>query len=81
MTIQPGNGYTIEVTQVPEQGLNWVVRLYKPRLGFRRMIASDWFLSEDQARLYARQLADDISNGLDKNIISRKPGWTLHRAP
>ncbi len=79
MTIRPGNGYTIEITQVPEQGVNWVVRLYKPRFGVRRRVSSDWFLNEEQATRFARQLADDIRSGSDGNVSSRKPGWTLHR--
>ena len=81
MTIQPGNGYTIELTQVAEQGMNWIVKLSRSRFGFRRILSTDWFLIEDQAVSYARQLADDIRNGSDKDVISRKPGLTLHRAP
>ena len=81
MKIQAGNGYAIELTHVPEQGMTWVVKLQKKVFGFHRVLSSDWFLNEQQAHTFAGQMVEDIRNGSIQTALTRKPGWTFHRAP
>ena len=74
--------YSVTVEQTPDAGSVWLVRLYRKRLVWKRLVSSDWFLDPDQARKFAEQLTEDLSgNGGTGNIESRQPGWVLHRAP
>jgi hypothetical protein len=79
MKLHAGNGYSIELSHVPEQGMTWVVKLYRRTFGFNRRLSSDWFLNEHQAHTFAEQLAKDINDGSTQTALNRKPGWTLHR--
>lgn len=70
----------IEVEQVKEKGKIWNVRLYKKILFVKRVVSSDWFLDEQQAQTFAKQLADQLNgNSTLEAIKSRQPGWTLVR--
>lgn len=81
MNIPAGNNMWVELIQTREAGTNWTVRLYKKAFFLKKMITSDWFMNEQQARAFAEKLAAELNggNGL-ANIVSRKPGWTLRRA-
>jgi hypothetical protein len=82
MRIANVDGHTVELLQIDRAGAPWVVRLYKKVLLIRRLVSSDWFLDESQARRFAQQLADEIGRpGGTDGIKERKPGWTLHRPP
>ncbi len=74
----PAGKYTVEVNMVKEQGNNWVVRLVKQILFFKRILSTDWFLEEQQARIFAKKLAEQMKSGSDSaGIKNRKPGWVL----
>jgi hypothetical protein len=71
----------IEVIQIPRAGSPWLVRVYRKVLFFKKLITSDWFLNEEQARKFAGQLSRDLGNkGSLTELTQRPPGWTLHRA-
>lgn len=74
----PAGKYTVELNLVKEQGNNWVVRLVKKILFFKKVLSTDWFLEEQQARTFAKKLAEQMKSGSDPTgIKNRKPGWTL----
>ncbi|MEO8167379.1 MAG: hypothetical protein ABI623_03970 [bacterium] len=74
----PAGKYIVEVKMVKEQGNNWVVRLVRKILFFRKTVSSDWFLQEQQARTFANKLAEQMKSGSDtEGIKNRKPGWVL----
>lgn len=78
----PASGrYTVTVDQINGLGTTWIVRVHKKVLLFKRQVTSDWFLDGDQARRFAEQLKGELNAGDGLHgIISRKPGWTLHRS-
>jgi len=45
--------YSVTVEQTPDAGSVWLVRLYRKRLLWKRLVSSDWFLDPDQARKFA----------------------------
>lgn len=70
----------VEVTQIPRSGSPWLVRVYRKVLFFKKLVSSDWFLNEVQARKFAQQLTRDLSSkGTLTDLTQRPPGWTLHR--
>lgn len=75
----------MELQQPDGIGAAWVVRVHKKALPFRKVISSDWFLDEEQARQFAERVAHELKNGADPNALkSRKPGWALfasHQEP
>ncbi len=82
MTSSSNNGYTIEISQIKGSGANWIVRFYKKRFPFRKLISSDWFLDQQQAQLFAEELRSEPMDTRTANDVKhRAPGWTLHRAP
>jgi hypothetical protein len=74
------NLYRVEVLRIDGLGSNWIVRVSKKFLFWRRRVSSDWFLDEAQAERFAQQLRKDLvlEEGLE-NLKERRPGWTLHR--
>ena len=82
MDIPAGKSFRVRVQQIDGLGSPWIVRLYKTRFFFNRLISSDWFLDGDQATKFARQLSHELSHDGDgETILKRQPGWTLHRPP
>jgi len=80
MKINAGNGYIIKIPDTPESGNAWIVRLYRKRLFFKKLVTSDWFLDREQARTFGEQLSRDIqTQGSAMHIKHRPPGWTLNR--
>lgn len=80
MNIPAGNNMWIEFTQTREAGANWTVKLYKKVFLFKKLITSDWFMNEEQAKAFAEKLAAELKGGSGLvKIVERKPGWTLHR--
>jgi beta-glucosidase-like glycosyl hydrolase len=78
MNILHNRHYAVVLDQPEGIGTAWVVRVYKKGLLFKKVISSDWFLDEHQARLFAESLAKALQNGADINALkNRKPGWTL----
>ena len=74
----PAGSYTVELNMVKEQGNNWVVQLVKNIFFFKRILSTDWFLEEQQARTFAQKLAEQMKSGSDSTgIKNRKPGWVL----
>ena len=79
MITSAGNSYYVEVGQVRGTGDVWIVRLFKRVLFFKKMVSSDWFLNEEQARKFGERLAIELKDGGSlETIRTRKPGWTLH---
>ena len=82
MLLSAGKNLSIRVTQSPEKGTPWIVRLERRRIFGSKVESSDWFLDEAQARRFAELLARDLRAGASIDVIrNRKPGWTLHPAP
>jgi len=80
MKISAGNSNEIRVEQIDGLGGPWIVRVYHKALFFKRRVSSDWFLDENQAKKFAAQLAQTLSNhGSLDEVRSRQPGWTLRR--
>ncbi|MER3523837.1 MAG: hypothetical protein C4326_07150 [Ignavibacteria bacterium] len=78
MTIAQNKHYTVVLDQPEGIGTAWVVRVYKKGLLFKKLISSDWFLDEDQARQFAESVVQSLQNGTDINALkNRKPGWTM----
>ena len=81
MSLHAGKDLQVNVIQIPRSGAPWVVRTYKKSLFFRRLISSDWFLTEGQARRFAEQV---VKGAAERDPIpllhSRKPGWIYNRA-
>ena len=80
MIFSGGKNLEVEYTHNTRAGTNWIVRVYRRTFLLRRLVASDWFLNEEQARRFAESLATELRAGapLD-DIRKRTPGWTLHR--
>jgi len=75
--------YSVEVNQPRSLGSPWVVRVFTRKFFFKNVISSDWFLSEGQARHFAKELVGQLSGGtltIDA-FRKRKPGWALHTLP
>lgn len=54
--------FIVEVLHKPRLGMAWIVRTRKRRfLFFMGTVSSDWFLDEQQAIRYARNLVSDLS--------------------
>jgi hypothetical protein len=78
MIITAADGYRVTVEQSDTLGSNWIVRVYRKKLFFRKLISSDWFLDGPQAERFARQLVVELRLGRGAGIITtRTPGWTL----
>jgi hypothetical protein len=80
LTINPGNGYIITLRQIEEIGSPWIVRVHRKRILGKKLISSDWFLNEDQARRFVKDLEKELSEDKRATLRSRKPGWTFHQA-
>ena len=79
MTISAGNGYFVEIPDKPERGGAWIVRLYRRSFLVKRLVMSDWFLDQEQARTFGEHLSREIKQqGSIARVEHRKPGWTLH---
>lgn len=74
------HSYHVEVVRSSGLGSNWIVRVYKKFLFWKKRISSDWFLDSAQAERFAQRLREDL---LQKDTVQklreRRPGWTLHR--
>jgi len=81
MVISSANRYTVEISDTPQNGSAWIVRVYQKRLLWKRVVMSDWFLNKEQAAEYAQYLSNKLktSGGLGQ-MINRKPGW-VHGPP
>jgi hypothetical protein len=74
--------YAVELTQTPGNGAPWTVRVFKKTLLGRKRMSSDWFLDGEQAKRFAGQIEQKISEDSDMNgLLARKPGWVLQRPP
>jgi hypothetical protein len=73
--------YKIVLEQIRGAGTPWIVRVYRKVLLYHKRVSSDWFLTEEQAKRFAEQLATDLNreDGV-QSLKSRAPGWVLHRA-
>ena len=70
------------IEQINGLGTTWIVRVYRKRLLFRKLVSSDWFLDGVQAERFARQLATELRLGRGQDLIrNRPPGWQLTRPP
>jgi hypothetical protein len=82
MNLPVGNRLSISVEQSPDRGGAWTVRLFKRSFFFKKRISSDWFLDEQQATTFAKELGKAVRLGYTReSMVLRKPGWTLERAP
>ncbi len=79
MEIDPGNGYIITLQQIKEIGSPWLVRVHRKRIFGKKLISSDWFLSEEQARRFVKDLEADLRGDTAMNLRTRRPGWTFRR--
>jgi len=74
----PAGTFTVEVAHEPRNGSPWTVRTWRKRMFGRKRVASDWFLSREEAEAFARRLARELVHGKTADAIrSRKPGWNL----
>ncbi len=81
MKIPAGKNFLIEIDTVDGGGYPRVVRLYKKRFLHRRLISSDWFLDDQQARRFADDLAASLQNDSGLAAVrSRPPGWRLKQS-
>jgi hypothetical protein len=70
----------IAIERTDGHGGNWIVRVYKKTLLRKKIISSDWFLDEAQAKRFADQISKELSDAtLPTSLRKRVPGWTLHR--
>lgn len=77
MKIPVAKNLFVQIEQPKGTGSTWVVRVFRRKFPFKKLISSDWFLDEEQARSFAQQLADALTNGADPMMLKeRKPGWT-----
>jgi hypothetical protein len=77
MTIAAGN-FIITIEEIKQLGKAWVVRVSRKRLLGGKRISSDWFLDEEQAQNFARELEGKLKGSNESGFIKdRKPGWTL----
>jgi hypothetical protein len=80
MAAQAAHNMTVELSKSDHGGSAWLVRVYRKGFFRKKLVISDWFLNEQQARRFAEQLTSELgSPSALKNLRSRPPGWTLHR--
>ncbi len=80
MTIPAGRSYTVILEEIQGLGSSWIVRVYRKRPLWKKLISSDWFLDAGQAKRFAEQVARELSaDGHAEELAAREPGWTLHR--
>ena len=80
MASTPSDRFQVKVQQIAGLGSPCIVRVYKRFLFFKRLVSSDWFLDEGQARQFAAQAEDALQrDGGAPLLRDRHPGWTLHR--
>lgn len=78
MSVTAVDGYYVSVEQTDALGSTWIVRVYRKKLFFKRLVSSDWFLDRPQAERFAGQVADELRSHRGSALIaSRPPGWTL----
>lgn len=71
---------TVELTKHDTAGSAWLVRVYRRGFFGKKLVSSDWFLDEQQARRFSEQLTRELGSAKAiENLRSRPPGWTLHR--
>ena len=74
------HNYTVELSKSDHGGSAWLVRVYRKGFLGKKLVSSDWFLDEQQARQFADRLRNELgSPSAIQNVRSRRPGWTLHR--
>ncbi len=72
------DGYLVSVEQSDTLGSSWIVRVYRKKFFFKKIVSSDWFLDRPQADRYAAQVAVELRTVRGATLIaSRAPGWTL----
>jgi hypothetical protein len=80
MAAQPTHTYTVELSKSDHGGSAWTVRVYRKGFLGKKLVSSDWFLDEQQARRFSEQLKSEVgSPAAVESLRSRPPGWTLHR--
>ena len=80
MAASSAHNLTVELTKSDHGGSAWLVRLYRKGFFGKKLVSSDWFLDEPQARRFAEQLTGELgSPSAVQELRSRPPGWTLHR--
>lgn len=80
MDVPTDSPFLVELKQVEGLGSPWIVRVYKKRILFKKLVSSDWFLDEEQAKRFAGQAAAELGkDDTVTNLADRKPGWTLYR--
>jgi len=71
---------TVELSQSDHGGSAWIVRVYRKVFFGKKLVSSDWFLDEQQARRFAGQIAGELgAPSTVQNLQARPPGWTLRR--
>jgi hypothetical protein len=72
------DGYRISVEPSDTLGSSWIVRVYRKKFLFKKVVSTDWFLDRLQAERYAAQVAVELRTDRGSTLIaSRAPGWTL----
>jgi len=80
MATRTTNNITVVLSKSDHGGSAWLVRVYRNGFFLKKLVSSDWFLDEQQARRFAGELTNELdSPSAIQNIRSRHPGWTLHR--
>jgi hypothetical protein len=70
----------VDVSPGDHGGSAWIVRVYRKAFLGKKLVSSDWFLDEQQARQFAEDLKRDIDpSAAVRHLKSRPPGWKLHR--
>lgn len=73
-------GHIIQLRQTGGLGSNWIVRVFRKRPLLRKLISSDWFLDESQARRFVDELRGSLEREETARLLAeRKPGWVLRR--
>jgi len=61
-------------------GSAWIVKVFRKRPFFKKLISSDWFLDADQARRFVQEMLPSLDRDETAGLLlSRKPGWILRR--
>jgi hypothetical protein len=80
MADKPAHGISVELTKSDHGGSTWLVRVYRKGFFGKKLVSSDWFLDEQQARRFAGEISRELgSPAVIDRVRSRPPGWTLHR--
>lgn len=78
MSITATDGYLVSVEPTDTLGSNWIVRVYRRKFFFKKLVSSDWFLDRQQAERFAQQVAVELRLGRGAEAAaSRPPGWTF----